>query len=226
MTTIRSSQVFDEHAEAYDRWFDVHADIYQAEINAVRHFMPPTGRGLEVGVGTGRFAAPFGITLGVEPSLHMARIAQTRGIAVCQALGEQLPFVAAQFDFVLLVTVICFVADVSTLLHEMYRVLKHSGQLIVGFIDRQSFLGRLYESRRNTDKFYRGAKFYSVTEVVACAQQVGFGHLQFCQTIFGLPSNVSSTQPTCGGHGQGAFVVMSAEKLTSTGENERDSHIR
>jgi SAM-dependent methyltransferase len=121
MALASGSQIFDEHAQAYDRWFDRHADIYQAEVSAVRQFVPLTGRGLEVGTGTGRFSVPFGITLGVEPSRRMAQIAQTKGIAVCQAVGEQLPFAAEQFDYVLLVTVICYVADVSVLLREMCR---------------------------------------------------------------------------------------------------------
>jgi len=74
--TARGVRVFDEHALEYDRWFDRHPDIYQAEVRALQTFVPPVGIGIEVGVGTGRFALPLGINLGVEPSTQMARLAR------------------------------------------------------------------------------------------------------------------------------------------------------
>lgn len=111
---------FEEHAQEYDRWFDTHERLYQAESDALMQFIPARGLGIEIGVGSGRFAAASGIKLGVEPSRRMAEIAAHRGIAVCQALGERLPFVKEQFDFVLLVTVICFVPDMLVLLREIH----------------------------------------------------------------------------------------------------------
>lgn len=45
----------------------------------------------------------------MEPSRAMAEIAHQRGIRVVQAPGERLPFRTEQFDFALLLTVICFV---------------------------------------------------------------------------------------------------------------------
>jgi len=74
--TARGVRVFDEHALEYDRWFDRQPDIYQAEVRALQTFVPPVGIGIEVGVGTGRFALPLGINLGVEPSTQMARLAR------------------------------------------------------------------------------------------------------------------------------------------------------
>jgi hypothetical protein len=52
--------VFEQHAQNYDEWFDEHESVYQAEIAALREFIPVTGMGIEVGVGTGRFAVPLG----------------------------------------------------------------------------------------------------------------------------------------------------------------------
>lgn len=141
--------VFEQHAEQYDRWFDAHEPVYQAEVAALRKFIPEGGLSLEVGIGTGRFAVPLAIRYGIDPSHRMLQLARRRGVQVCQAVGEQLPFRDGQFDIVLLVTVICFVDDVSTLLRELRRVLKSGGQLIIGFINRNSKLGRLYESRRD-----------------------------------------------------------------------------
>ncbi len=95
--------VFDENAEHYDQWFEQHGPIYQAELSALRRLMPDVENAVEIGVGTGRFAAPLGIAVGVEPSANMAKIAEQRGITVTQAYGENLPFPDKTFDLVLLV---------------------------------------------------------------------------------------------------------------------------
>lgn len=212
--------VFEKHADEYDRWFDENEQIYQAEVSALRRFVPTTGFGIEIGAGTGRFSIPFGIRIGVEPSRSMAQIAKARNISICQAIGEYLPFRDNQFAFALLVTVICFVKDVPKLLREVARVIKVGGKVIIGFIDRDSTLGQLYESRKDTDKFYKEAYFYSAQEIAALVRQVGFRELQFCQTIFGLPSNDTTAYQVRDGYGEGAFVAISAIKANDAGGNE------
>lgn len=209
--------VFDQYAVKYDRWYDEHRRLYQAEGDALGRFIPPAGLGVEIGAGTGRFAAPFGIKFGIEPSRRMAEIAQGRGLAVCQAMGEALPFPDDRFDFALLVTVICFVDDVATLLQETWRMLKPGGRLILGFIDRNSALGRLYESRKESDSFYRQARFYAAGQVADDVLQAGFDRLEFCQTLSGLPGEAPEIEPVRAGYGEGAFVVLSARKREQGG---------
>jgi len=204
--------VFNEHAEEYDRWFEEHSRAYHAEVNALRRFVPRTGLGVEIGAGTGRFAVPLGVSIGVEPARGMAERASRRGVSVVQALGEQLPFHAAQFDWAVLVTAICFVTDVATLLREVHRVLRAGGWLINAFIDRDSALGRVYESRKAAHTFYRHAHFYSAAEVATWTRQAGFGGLRFCQTILGFPDDSQRTYEVRDGYGEGAFVVLSAER--------------
>jgi ubiquinone/menaquinone biosynthesis C-methylase UbiE len=207
--------VFDQQAVEYDRWFDEHSSVYQAEVAALRNFLCPTGLGIEVGVGTGRFAVPLGIRFGIDPSRRMLNIARERGLRVCQAVGEQLPFCDEQFTLVLLVTVICFVDDVPTLLRELNRVLKRDGQLIIGFINRDSELGRLYESRKEASAFYREARFYSVEEVADWVKTASFDSLRFCQTLFGLPTeHLPKILEIREGYSDGAFIVLSATKTT------------
>lgn len=209
---------FEEHTPEYDQWFDTHEPVYQAELAALRKFVPATGRGIEVGVGTGRFAVPLGMTLGIDPSRRMLQLARQRGVRVCQAVGERLPFRDGQFDLVLLVTVICFVDDVPTLPRELRRVLKRDGQLIIGFINRDSELGRRYQRRKEASAFYQDARFYSVEEVATWVKEAGFGSLRFCQTLCG-PSNDPSAanQDVREGHGEGSFVVLSARTTTGKG---------
>ncbi|MEW6543039.1 MAG: methyltransferase domain-containing protein [Nitrospirota bacterium] len=211
---MRGATVFDDRAQEYDRWFDEHEPVYQAEVEAVRRFVPPTGLGLEIGVGTGRFAVPLGVGFGIDPSRKMLEVARQRGVRVCQAVGERLPFRDEQFDTVLLVTVICFVDDVPTLIRELRRVLKRGGHLLIGFINRNSELGRLYEQRKEGSAFYRDAHFYSVERVAGWVEEAGFGALRFCQTLFGLPSDMS---PECvevrEGCDEGAFVMLKADRV-------------
>lgn len=205
-------QIFEQHAAEYDEWFDAHGAVYQAELTALRKCIPAAASGLEVGVGTGRFAIPLGIMFGIDPSHRMLQLARRHGLRVCQAVGEQLPFRDGQFDVVLLVTVICFVDDVPTLLRELRRVLKSGGHLIIGFINRNSELGRLYESRKETSAFYRDARFYSVEEVAHWVQEAGFCSLRFCETLFGDATQLGPrSSEVRDGYTNGAFVVLDAQ---------------
>jgi hypothetical protein len=61
--------IFEKYAEDYDRWFDEHREEYLSELARIRRLLPAPGpRSIEMGVGSGRFAASLGVTLGVEPS--------------------------------------------------------------------------------------------------------------------------------------------------------------
>ena len=80
--------IFEEAAVEYDEWFETHKWVYQSEVEAVRKFIPKTGEGVEIGVGTGCFSIPFGIKVGVEPAKAMAEIARKRGISVYESKAE------------------------------------------------------------------------------------------------------------------------------------------
>jgi ubiquinone/menaquinone biosynthesis C-methylase UbiE len=67
----------------------------------------------------------------------MAELARRRGIRAAQALGERLPFRSGEFDYLLLVTVICFVESPQKQLREARRVLRYGGRAIVAFIGRE-----------------------------------------------------------------------------------------
>ncbi|HDD66675.1 MAG TPA: methyltransferase type 11, partial [Nitrososphaeria archaeon] len=69
-------RIFDLKARDYDRWYDRHRITYLNELKLVRSF--GCARALEIGVGTGRFAADTGVVVGVDPSLSMLRMAPSR----------------------------------------------------------------------------------------------------------------------------------------------------
>ncbi len=177
-------QVFDDYVELYDRWYDEHPRIYQSEVSALEHFVPWYGKGLEIGVGTARFAAPLHIEYGIDPSMEMARIAAERDIVTVIGRGEYLPFCDDIFDFVLMATVICFIQDLEKAVTESARVLKSQGSLILAFIDRDSPLGLEYRGDEETRAFFRHANFHTLDEVRAVLTKANFGQQEVIQTVF------------------------------------------
>ncbi|MCF7888644.1 MAG: class I SAM-dependent methyltransferase [Victivallales bacterium] len=168
----------------YDKWFDTNHNIYQSELNALNELLPTYKNGLEIGVGTGRFASQFGIKSGVEPSEKMAIISTKKGIDVYIAAAENLPFHNFSFDFVLVVTVLCFLDDALKAFSEIHRVLQKDGTLITSIIDRKSKSGSLYEKEKVNNKFFKHATFYSTSEVIQLLEKTGFKVLKINQTVF------------------------------------------
>jgi len=203
---------FEEYVEQYEEWFVENRWVYEVELRAVKAMLPAKGHGVEIGVGTGRFAEPLGIKIGVEPSKRMREIAQKRGIQVLGGVAEELPFDDSEFDFVLMVTTVCFVDDINRALLEAHRVLSHEGILIIGFVDRNSMVGQTYLSRQNENVFYKEATFFSVDELVEIMDQSGFIDLTFKQTIFQTLSETTRDEPVKSGHGEGSFVVIRGRK--------------
>ncbi len=54
----------DAHWRRYEAWFQNHEAAYLSELLALRDFLPRSGLGVEIGVGSGRFATPLGIGVG------------------------------------------------------------------------------------------------------------------------------------------------------------------
>jgi SAM-dependent methyltransferase len=209
---MTTKNVFDKYAAEYDAWFDVNPWVYQSEVQAVKMLLPQEGKGVEIGTGTGRFSVPFGITIGVEPSETMAQIARSRGITVHDATAERLPFDDDIFDFVLMVTTICFLKDPLQAMREIRRILCPAGKIIIGMLDKDSPLGRSYESKKKSSKFYQYANFHPVGQVLEWLRISGFNHMHLFQTIFKKPDEITALEPVKEGHGEGLFVVISEEK--------------
>ncbi len=203
--------IFDKHYKRYDAWYDKNRFVYLSEQEVLKKILPKKGDGLEVGVGTGRFASPLGIRTGVDLSGSMIQIAKRRGVNVCQANGESLPFKDRVFDYALIVITLCFVKSPLKLLKETRRVLKKDGKIIIGIVDRYSFLGKFYMVKKSF--FYKYARFFSVKKIVSLLKIAGFNRFLFYQTLYGPLEEISSAEKPKKGFGEGGFVTIGAYKV-------------
>ena len=201
---------FEEHTTEYEAWFEENEAAYRAELAALRRLVPSTGDGVEIGVGSARFAAPLGIGVGVDPSGKMLEYARERGVEVLKGIAEQLPFRDAAFDTALVVTTICFVDDIPQTLAEAARVLRPGGSLVIGYIDRDSPVGELYQAQKAENPFYREATFVSTAELVDALETAGFEEFEFVQTIYDWPGESDAPEPIEPGYGDGSFVGIKA----------------
>jgi SAM-dependent methyltransferase len=217
MISTSRTAPFVRHHQRYEDWFRRHRAAYFSELLAVRALLPWQGRGIEIGVGTGRFAAPLGIEFGIDPAVEMLNYARARGVKVACAVAEALPFADATFDYALIVTTICFVDSPDKMIAEAHRVLRPSGKLVIGFIDRQSGLGQTYLEHRAESVFYREAVFYSAAEVGDLLRARGFVAGAWGQTMFRPLAEITEIEPVRPGTGKGAFVVVTADRAEDDG---------
>lgn len=210
MEIIASSKVYDQFANEYDNWFEKHLNLYKSELLAIKQAIPKNKTGIEIGVGTGRFAEPLGIKYGVEPSASMAALAKQRGINVFNGIAEKLPLENQSYDFATMITTVCFLNDIPKAFSEVHRILKPKGTFIIGLIDRSSELGKKYEQQKVSNKFYKDAHFHSTQEITRLLADSGFGDFSYWQTII-QPEGNKIEQPQ-EGFGKGSFVVIIVNK--------------
>jgi SAM-dependent methyltransferase len=171
-------EIFDAHAERYDRWYDDHGATYQAELKIIQEIAGARGAELEIGVGTGRFAAPLGIRLGLDPSLPMLRIARARGIEVVRGLAENLPFKDGSLKGVLVMTSLCYFDDPHRAAREMFRILSPAGRVAIGFLAKGGEIADHYLHTREKGTFLAHATFYTPGEVTGMLREAGFAGIE------------------------------------------------
>ena len=185
MGLMSGFRIFDLKARDYDRWYDRHRITYLNELKLVRSF--GCARALEIGVGTGRFAADTGVVVGVDPSLSMLRMASSR-VQVIRALGERLPFRDGCFDCAYLIVTLCFVADPRRVLGEASRV---ADRVIACIVPGNSSWGRHYEKLKlRGHPIYSAARFYRVEELVELASGLGLRLTRIYGTLTYAPSEL------------------------------------
>ena len=211
---MMKTDVFSEHVETYEAWYEKYPAVYHAELAAIKEQLlklPENIKGIEVGLGTGRFAQPLGIKEGIEPSTEMAKIAMKRGIEIMEGVAERLPYSDLHFDFVLFVT-ICHLKEIKAAFAQAHRVLKHGGAIIIGFLDKDQSIAKQYEEKRDRSNFFKHATFYPVNRIEKLLKEAGFKNFEYNQTLFGALDEIKEVQPPLQGFGKGSFVVVKAVK--------------
>lgn len=202
---------FDNYAHQYEQWFTENQYAFLSELAAIRSLIPQNGKGVEIGVGSGIFAAPLKIKDGCDPSDTMLEKAAERGINVTPCTAEDLPYADNTYDFALMVTTICFVDDPQKTFQEIHRILKPEGHIIIAFVDKESPVGKEYQQNKEKSRFYKEATFFSTREICELLGDNGFKTEQICQTIFAKPHEISEIEQVRDGFGEGSFVVIKAK---------------
>ena len=159
---------FDKHYRDYDEWYEEHPVEYREQLDFISKLLPE-GHGVEIGVGTGRFASALGIGNGVDISENMARLATQRGIETIVADAVALPFRDKEFDFSLNMVTICFLDEPLETLKEARRI---SHVVVTVILDREcEYVEHIIRHRTG---FYRFANFYTRGELERLYKEAGF----------------------------------------------------
>lgn len=202
---------FDEYANVYDSWFVTNRVLFESELKAIQEVFPKGKiEALEIGCGTGIFAERLGVEFGIDPASFALEIAKKRGVVVTEGYAENLPYPNHSFDLALFITSICFIKDVQKAFQEANRILRDKGSIIIAFIKKDSTLGMEIEKSRNTSKFYKEAKLYTVLEVSNLLTNNGYKIDRIVQTLISLSKEESEDPKE--GFEQGLFIVIKASK--------------
>lgn len=214
-----SVSLFDNLAAEYDAWFDKEGSlVFSVEVQALRKLLPLLPKPwLEIGVGSGRFAHALGIETGIDPSANLLKIADSRGINVFQARGEQQLFDGESFGAAFLIVTLCFLDSPMDVLKEANRILIPTGKIVLGLVLRESPWGKLYQQKRNEGhRFYKYATFYSCDEVVRLLVKAGFVVEKIVSTLFQKPGQVQhEEEPREGYFPNAGFIIIVAGKRRS-----------
>jgi SAM-dependent methyltransferase len=132
----RIAATYDALRPADERWWEVYeAIVAQADLRGRRV--------LEVGCGTGRFAAAVADrevarVWGVDASEQMVEVARANGVNAKRAAAERLPFKARWFDRAV-VRMAAHLFDRPRAFAELRRVLADDGRLVVATTDPAHF---------------------------------------------------------------------------------------
>lgn len=204
-----NNKAFIHNTDRYDEWFDKNINAYQSELKAIRK-LGINGKSIEIGAGTGKFAKPLGIKLGIEPTREMYLRAVDIGMDIAAGTAEELPLRSGHFDWVLMVTTICFVTDTGKSMAEMLRILKKGGKCAIALVDKDTELGRKYLAKKAESEFYKDAVFYSAGEVVSCMKKAGLSNIYAWQTL--ADPSLQDVEEPKQGFGTGGFAVICGEK--------------
>jgi SAM-dependent methyltransferase len=212
----RKLDIFNFSASDYDAWFENDGRlIFASEVEALRQALPLLPRPwIEVGVGSGRFAQALGISIGLDPSRSLLKMAKNRGISVLSGRGEVMPFKDGVFGTVFFIVTLCFVDSPTGTLKEAARLLRSDGKAVLGLVLRESPWGKFYQAEKQRGHhFYKYATFYTYAEVEMFLMRTGFFIEKVISTLFQGAGAVDHIGlPRQGYSADAGFTVMLARR--------------
>lgn len=159
--------------QQYDAWYRTPRGrwIGETEYRTLSRLLAPAPGAtvIDVGCGTGYFTRRFALdgqrVTGVDldaSMLEVARAQRAAGECHVEADARALPFEGGAFEYCVSVTALCFIAEESVALAEMFRVTRR--RLALGLLNRRSVL-HLQKGRRGGTGAYRGAHWHTAQEV-------------------------------------------------------------
>jgi ubiquinone/menaquinone biosynthesis C-methylase UbiE len=186
--------VFDKAAKSYDNWYlnSIGMYAFRSELMGLEALLPPSGLGVDIGAGTGIFAAHLSTAerdvVCIDPSPGMLMMAHKRGLPAILATAESLPMKIGSLDFAYAVTVIEFLADPVKALHSISVILKEDAFLVLLFINRKSRWGEQYSKQaEEEDPIFSHSKLYTEEEVSSLLEKAGFEPLKTMGTLTAPP---------------------------------------
>ena len=208
MSLPEAAKAFSRVALQYDRWYEGNP-LFESEVLAVRALGELAFPQLEVGVGTGQFARALNLSFGLDPSFEMLCLAKEKGLKVVCGLAERLPFRDQSLGSLLFLFTFCFLEHPEQALEEAHRVLRREGQLVIGFINRDSPWGQWYQEKAASGHpLYRLARFRNFSEIKELAEEKGFRWLKGVSTLRQLPQETPRVEEPKDGVVEGAGFIV------------------
>jgi len=141
-------------------------------------------RVLDVGCGDGDLAIELrrhgAVVTGIDASPDMIKAAIARakreGLEIEFAVGaaERIPFAPAQFDALVAITILCFVAHAGPIFREIARLLRPGGLLVIGELGKWSLWAAARRIRAwSGSPLWRRGRFRTARELRCLAGRAG-----------------------------------------------------
>jgi SAM-dependent methyltransferase len=191
--TEQSPYVFDSIAGAYDATRALPEESMEKVLAELRAQLGDDGPVLDVGVGTGRFAAPLAKlgadVVGIDLARNMMAKAREKGFGnMAQASATEMPFRDGAFASATMVHVLHLIPDWQRALAELSRVVRGSLFTVATEMDALHEPRAIYE--RRLDELGYGKAYIGMHEKELAKRLRPDGETHVCDLEFSLPTDV------------------------------------
>jgi demethylmenaquinone methyltransferase/2-methoxy-6-polyprenyl-1,4-benzoquinol methylase len=172
---LTTGREYDAGAEGFDdRFAESRATVRRFDVidEPQRQCARGAERVLEIGCGTGRLLATLGgrLSVGIDVSAGLLRIAAGKDLAVIRADAHRLPFAAGSFEAITAGNGVFRYLDYDRAFAECARALRRGGRLAVHQYSRCSLGLRMWRRRAADNPLHVGG----LAEVRRAASEAGF----------------------------------------------------